>query len=197
MILYAAEIILFFLKEKREKKSMYCFIRCNCFFLFKGFPKSPVTKNLFCQAQNSTQVLQNPKIFLLLSIVKYTQQLYMIQRCILPVYFFLSPQQEKWHRFIFTSGVTNKDEKSEFGEHHEPYGLWGEAALRCQTLRWFNTSWNCFFRYSCFNPSAISICPGHGSGSTALMHPACPTHHSEKVHPHPSPLRILLVLHQS
>lgn len=54
---------------------------------------------------------------------------------------------------------TSKDEKSEFGEHHEPYGLPGEAASTCQTLRWFNTSWNCVFRYSCFDPSATSVCP--------------------------------------
>lgn len=54
---------------------------------------------------------------------------------------------------------TSKDEKSEFGEHHEPYGLPEEAASTCQTLRWFNKFWNCFFRYSCFDPSATSVCP--------------------------------------
>lgn len=70
---------------------------------------------------------------------------------------------------------TSKDEKSEFGEHHEPYGLSGEAASTCQTLRWFNTSWNCFFRYSCFDPSAISVCPRtwhwqHSIGAPSTPH---------------------------
>ena len=49
--------------------------------------------------------------------------------------------------------ATSKDYKSEFGQ--QP--LW-KPASKWSSLKWVNTSWNCFFRYACFNTSAISVC---------------------------------------